>query len=36
MQTSNIYKKIGSYNLIKEIGEGSYARVFKSKCEKTG
>ena len=28
-----IYKKIGCYSLIKEIGVGSFARVFKAKHE---
>lgn len=31
-----VYKKVGTYNLLKEIGVGSFARVFKSKCENTG
>ena len=28
-----MYKKVGPYFLIKEIGYGSFARVFKSTCE---
>jgi hypothetical protein len=31
-----VYKKIGQYSLIKEIGHGSFARVYKGRTEVNG
>lgn len=36
MKSNYYFKKVGTYNLIKEIGVGSFARVFRGRHEVSG